>query len=333
MDKLFQKTSSILITNYNFYWNNPIINKYLGMGAIPDYEGVLILRKKGKNVWISHPFNYNQAKKEFGKKVIVRQYEKSGDFEKIVKKYCGKKVGYDATFTSVSGLANLKKLAKGKQFIDVSKEILKSREVKTTEEVEKISKAVRETKKVLVKAKRKLKKGISEKEIASFIQKEFEKNGFRTAFCIIAFGNNAKNLHHNPSNTKLSKGPVLFDVGANYKGYCADISESFWFGKKNIKYEAEKKKVEIALTKIKEKLRPGVSAKELWRVARDLGAPHSWGHGIGVEEHDPPIGIGEGSKWKLKEGMVLAIEPAVYDKFGIRIERDYLITKKGFKEL
>jgi len=31
--------------------------------------------------------------------------------------------------------------------------------------------------------------------------------------------------------------------------------------------------------------------------------------------------------------MILAIEPGTYDMFGIRIERDYLITKKGFKEL
>ncbi|MBT4192627.1 MAG: M24 family metallopeptidase, partial [Candidatus Diapherotrites archaeon] len=40
------------------------------------------------------------------------------------------------------------------------------------------------------------------------------------------------------------------------------------------------------------------------------------------------------SNWKLAKGMVLAIEPATYTKrFGIRIERDYLITKNGFKKL
>jgi len=138
MDPLFKKTSTIVIINYNFYWNNPIVNKYLGIDAIPDYEGILILRKNEKHVWISHPFNFNQAKKEFGQKVIVKNHEKSEELEKIIKKYCGKKVGYDAKFTSVNGLKNLKKLLKGKKLIDVSKELGESREIKTKKEVEKI---------------------------------------------------------------------------------------------------------------------------------------------------------------------------------------------------
>ena len=148
MDNLFKKTSTIIITNYNFYWNNPIVNKYLGKCVIPDYEGTLILRKTGKNIWISHPFNYNQSKKEFSKKVIVEKYEKKGDFEKIIKQYSGNKIGYDGKFTSVSGLKNLKRLLKRKSLIDVSSELQESRIIKTKEEIAKIKKAVTETKKV-----------------------------------------------------------------------------------------------------------------------------------------------------------------------------------------
>jgi Xaa-Pro aminopeptidase len=57
------------------------------------------------------------------------------------------------------------------------------------------------------------------------------------------------------------------------------------------------------------------------------------GHSIGLEEHDSLV-ISEQSDWILKEGMVLAIEPATYLKnFGIRVEKNYLITKNGFKKL
>ena len=35
---------------------------------------------------------------------------------------------------------------------------------------------------------------------------------------------------------------------------------------------------------------------------------------------------------EIKKGMIIAIEPAIYTKqFGIRIEHDYLITKKDLK--
>jgi len=337
MKQLFKKSSTIIITNYNFYWNNPIVNKYLGKDIIPDYEGTLILRKNGKNVWISHPFNYEQAKKEFSKKVIVEKYEKNEDFEKIIKKYCGKKIGYDGKFTSVSGLKNLKRLLNGKTLIDVSSELQESRIIKTKEEISKISIAVAETKNVILKTKRKLKIGITEKEVATFFQNEFEKDGFGTAFCIVAFGNNTKNLHHVSGNKKLSKGEVLIDVGAKYKGYVADISESFWFGKTNSKkrknYERELQFVKDKLEIIQNQMLPGVKANKLFKLCKGLDMPHALGHGIGIEEHDYPTGIGEKSNWKLKEGMVLAIEPGTYKKFGIRVERDYLITKKGYKEL
>ncbi len=340
MDKLFQKVTSIIITNYNSYWNNPIVNKYLGKEAIPNYEGTLILRKKGKPVWISHPFNYNQAKKEFWKKVIVEKYETKEDFEKITKKYCGKNIGYDSKFTSVSGLRNLKKMLKGKILVAVSKELEKEREIKTQKEIENIKIAVKETKKVITKARKKLKNRITEKEIENFVKNEFEKDGFETAFCIVAFGNNAKNLHHVPRNKRLSSGQVLFDIGAKYKGYVSDISESFWFGsvngKEKKKFEEYDKKlfeIKVFLKKVEGKLKEGTKASDLWKAVEGLKMPHALGHGIGLEEHDFPSGIGQKSNWELKNGMVLAIELGEYKKFGIRIEKDYLITKMGFKEL
>ncbi|MDD3083880.1 MAG: M24 family metallopeptidase [Candidatus ainarchaeum sp.] len=319
----------IIIFNFKEYWRNPFVNKFIDGEK---YEGIMVFENDKKVIWFSHPFNFEQVKKEYGKKIIIKELNK--DSLKMLKKR--KIIGYDSRYTTVSQLKSIKKILKKNKIIDISKDIEKKREIKTKEEIKKISIAVKNTKKIILKSKKKLKKGVSEKQIEEFVKKEFKKNKMIHAFIIIAFGKNTKNLHHVSTKTKLMDGPVLFDIGGKYKGYCSDISESFWFGKKEKKYfEYEKELVLIkkCLKKIEKKLREGIKAKELFTEVKKLKLPHSLGHGIGLEEHDYPIGIGNKSNWKLKKGMVLAIEPGKYNKFGIRIEKNYLIKKDGFKEL
>jgi Xaa-Pro aminopeptidase len=56
------------------------------------------------------------------------------------------------------------------------------------------------------------------------------------------------------------------------------------------------------------------------------GLQGGFGHGVGLAVHDVPLG------GVLKEGMVFAIEPALYypeKNFGVRIEDTVLITKTG----
>ena len=320
-----------VIFNFRNYWKHPLVNKYINGDK---HEGILILEKGKKPIWISHPFYFAQAKKETkGMKIILM---KKNSLKKILSRK--KKIGYDERHTTVAQMKLLKKIFKGKKLVDVSSEIEKEREIKTKEELEKIGKASKETKKVIGKIRKILNKGVSEKKVEKLFEKEFEKNGFSMAFCIVAFGSNTKELHHIPGKRKLKEGEeVLIDVGAKYKGYCADISESFWFGKKQSKkrsdYEKELRFVKDKLEIVKNCMKPGIKAKKLWKLCEDMKMPHALGHGLGLEEHDYPPGIGSKSEWKLKEGMILAIEPGLYKRFGIRVEKDFLITKKGCREL
>lgn len=337
--ELWKKVDCILLRNFKDHWTDPTINKYLQTNASEKFEGYLIVKKNKKPLWISHPFNYKQTKKELKARVITFNTRK--ELEKMLKKETGKKIGINETFISHSSAKALKKMLKGKKIVNANREIEKEKEIKTKEEIKKIKKAVQITRQGIFFVKKKLKKGITEKQLNEKLEDFFKKKGARTAFCIVAFGEKTAHIHYESGKTKLEKNmPVLIDVGAKYEGYCADLSDSFWFGEKKGKkfteFEKERKKVETAQNEIEKNLKEGIPAKKLFTIAEKyIGKiPHAIGHGLGLEVHDAPEGIGNKTNWKLKEGMVLAIEPAIYKKnFGIRLEKDYLITKNGFEEL
>jgi Xaa-Pro aminopeptidase len=91
-----------------------------------------------------------------------------------------------------------------------------------------------------------------------------------------------------------------------------------------------------------EAVRPGVRAGEVDRAAREIIAGagygpqflHRTGHGIGLEEHEPPW-IVAGNDEALAEGMCFSIEPGIYLEglFGIRIEDIVAVTDDGVRSL
>jgi len=78
------------------------------------------------------------------------------------------------------------------------------------------------------------------------------------------------------------------------------------------------------------RIRPGIKAKEVDKVARSIITnegygqyfTHRTGHGLGLDVHEEPY-IRSGSDIVLKEGMVFTVESGIYlpGKFGVRIVR------------
>ena len=230
-----------------------------------------------------------------------------------------------------------------KHILPVLQEI---RATKTTQEVAHIVRAQKICEEILALCLKKLRIGITEKEVATYIVTEMKKRGVKAlAFSpIVSFGAGSADIHHEPSKTKLKRGDlVMFDFGATWQGYCSDMTRTYVFGAQPTKKQqklyctvlASQMKVIRALEKGER------SCKKLDTLARSYLAKqykdnfkHGLGHGVGTAIHEWP-NFKPNSEDILEPGMVMTVEPGIYlpGVGGVRIEDMMLITKKGATNL
>lgn len=233
-------------------------------------------------------------------------------------------------------------------------DIAKLRVIKSDEEIQLMKKAIEITQEGIENMIDNIKPGMMEYEIEAYFDFTLKKNGiYEKAFkTIAASGKNATILHYVENNCRAEDGDlILFDLGAQYKYYNADISRTFPV---NGKFTERQKQVYNVVLKAKEAVeeaaRPGLPYKELNEIAKkvltegckELGLIrddkelvkyyfHSVSHYLGLDAHD--IGI---YNTVLKPGMVITNEPGLYieeEGIGIRIEDDLLITEDGCENL
>lgn len=195
---------------------------------------------------------------------------------------------------------------------------------------------------------KKLKLGVTEKEIAFEMEMFIKKMGATLSFdTIVAFQANSSVPHHQTGNTKLEKNNiVLLDFGTKFNNYCSDMTRTVFFGKASQKqkeiYETVLKAQQKAVKFIKQKIKnkKPIKAAAVDKVARDYieskgySFAHSLGHGVGHEIHERPW-VSKGSKDILKVGMVFSIEPGIYlpGFGGVRIEDLYVLEPSGLRQL
>ena len=233
-------------------------------------------------------------------------------------------------------------------------DIAKLRVIKSDEEIQLMKKAIEITQEGIENMIDNIKPGMMEYEIEAYFDFTLKKNGiYEKAFkTIAASGKNATILHYVENNCRAEDGDlILFDLGAQYKYYNADISRTFPV---NWKFTERQKQVYNVVLKAKEAVeeaaRPGLPYKELNEIAKKVLAEgckelglirddkelvkyyfHSVSHYLGLDAHD--IGI---YNTVLKPGMVITNEPGLYieeEGIGIRIEDDLLITEDGCENL
>ncbi len=315
-------------------------------------QTMLIVTRKGLVLPVSE-LEYEIAKRERPKEMKVIMVNKRSQARSLMRRYMRSKiVGINGGFIPIEYYRALKKHAKPKRIVDVSKAFYNARSIKESDEIANIRIANRIAKKSIGSVRKKIREGMTEEQVAARIEYAMMENGasgpsFKS---IVSFDGNAALPHHMPDRTKLRKNSiVLMDIGARYNNYCSDITRTFMFRSdrrsgKYLKFTDMHNTVKKAQTTALRFIKEGELASKAHNAAAEqINSAnngrykgtfiHSLGHAIGIEVHDSGPGLWPGSKEKLRANMVVSDEPGIYivGFGGVRIEDDVIVTKSGAK--
>lgn len=322
-----------------------IISSSANISYLTDYaarDSYFLISKKD-NVYITDSRYTEEAKKSLeGLASIIKI--KDSVFKTIAQACMDlriRRIGFEERYVSFAGYKKIKKeLNKRGDLIPTYGLIENLRQIKTSEESEKIKKAVEITVRAFRFIRHFISPGKSELEIAAELERFIRLNGARSSSfdIIVASGPNSSYPHHLTSQRKLKNNePVLIDMGVEYMGYKTDLTRVCFLGK----IDATVKKIYAIVREAQDrairKIKPGVQISKVDSAARQYITQegyggffgHSLGHGIGLEVHEEPRISGK-EKSQLKAGMIFTVEPGIYlpDRFGIRLEDMALVTKE-----
>lgn len=185
--------------------------------------------------------------------------------------------------------------------------------------------------------------GISTSELDKFACDFIVKRGGKPAFlgymdysAGLCTSVNQEVIHGIPTKKPLEVGDILsLDLGVNLKGYISDAAMTLPIGR--ISKEAQRliKVTEECLYRAIEKVKPGNRIRHISEAVFNHARHHGFGvvhqfcgHGVGFDVHEEPQipnYVSSGPNPRLKNGMVIAIEPMITQGTG-----DIIILDDGW---
>lgn len=311
-------------------------------------EGAVIITKDGKGYHIVDS-RYTEIALKYAAKSNLEVIEINTSFmdeiEKIISKHNIKSLLFENETISYSKYIQLKEKNKNIEFINLSNQLMKLRNIKDIEEIKLIKEANNIAEKSFLELLPEVKAGKTEKELAALFDYIMSKNGsdgvsFDT---ILLTGEHTSMPHGVPDDRVIKDGDfVLFDFGATKNGYHSDMTRTVAVGHATDEMEEMYNlvlKAQIAGIKA---LNDGVKCADVYQAAYDVLETkemgkyfrHSLGHGVGLDIHEG-YNASPKSKDIFEVGNVTSIEPGIYipDKFGIRIEDLLYISPRGRENL
>lgn len=339
MSRIENLRSLIQKENINGFFINYIPNiRYLSKFSGSSASLILTYQKN----YFFTDFRYkDQSHAEVKDFNIIINYDNTTELAKVIKEDGLKRIGFESTHMTYSSLETMKTTFPGIEFVPLKEEVEKLTLRKLPDELENLKKAIQITDKVFLKLLEIIKPGITELDVAAEITYLHKKLGASedSFHPIVASGWRGALPHGRAANKVIENGEmVTLDFGCCYNGFCSDMTRTISVGKPNdelikiynIVFEAQKRAVDAASTKL--------TSKQLDSVARDYivgkgfgeNFGHGLGHGLGIDVHEMP-GLNQRVELTLFENSVVTIEPGIYiDKLGgVRIEDDIILKNDG----
>ena len=332
-------------------------------GEVKEYAYLKVIDEEMER-WVGKSLRDNEAKEISGIENVSYKDSFEGFLNKLFGGMTEINLYLDMERDSFNSLNNIvgtfaKTISEKYPFVrikNVFPKVVPLRQIKSKEEVAEMKKAIDITIEGVNTLMKNAKDGMKEYELESYFDFVCKKNGCKDlAFkTIAAAGKNATTLHYVDNNCEIKNGDlILFDLGAEWNYYKADITRTFPVSGK---FTERQKEVYEAVLRVNEEcirlIKPGVKFLEWNKQAKDMIAKeciklgliekeeevtkyywHSIGHGLGLDTHD----IDKPDRSTVfEEGMVWTVEPGIYiaeESIGIRIEDDVLVTKDGAEVL
>jgi Xaa-Pro aminopeptidase len=339
----------------------------------PLYKEVLFLRQTNEHiaVWEGHKYTIEEAKKASGIASIFWIDEFWNIFQSVVH-YADSiylntnendRYVQQVPYRDLRFINDLKQRFPLHHYERAAPILRGLRAIKSETEVQVTQKACDITRDAFIRVLKFIKPGVKEYEIEAEIIHEFiRQGGTGHAYNpIIASGKNANILHYNDNNQVCNAGDViLFDFGAEYANYNADMSRSVPVSGR---FTPRQKEVYNAVLRVMNEAKKMLVAGTIWNEYHDevgkimegeligLGLldkndvakqdplmplykkyfMHGTSHHLGLDVHD------FASRYEpFAAGNILTCEPGIYiqeEGLGIRLENNILITSNGNTDL
>jgi Xaa-Pro aminopeptidase len=233
-----------------------------------------------------------------------------------------KTFGIDLDYLPVSSHERLTKHLPNVKLANTTEHVARIRAIKTKDEVAWLEKITKQTHRATLDAMAASKIGDTERMMADRIATNIINYGADgTLFMCFASGDRTPQAHAHATSRVPKEGEILrFDVGGTYGQWASDFARTYSIGKPSAMQREVHRKLCEAQEATINAVKPGVLAEDLFFICRDEFKKHGLpfhmphiGHSFGIELHENPM-FRPGDKTKLAAGMVLNIEPAVFDE-------------------
>jgi len=279
------------------------------------------------------------------KGVEVRPIKRVQEVAQLVQTLKLKQVALNAQRINLELYRELGQLLPGVELTAASDCVATLRQCKEPAEIDCIRKAQQMTDEAFGYIRSCLKPGLTEAKVAWEMELFIRRNeGYDLAFPImVASGPHSALPHHATGSRSLQTGEfVLFDFGAQWGGYRADMTRTVFLGQPTPKHKEIYQTVLQAQQASLKAIRAGASGKAAdgagRKIIQDAGYGdhfgHGTGHGVGLEIHEEPrMTFLRDSV--LPEHAVVTVEPGIYLEGwgGVRIEDLVVVTKAGVDNL